>query len=1486
MSAIFISHSSADQQDAAQMKAWLETQGHSSLFLDFDPATGIQAGANWEQTLYRKLRQCQAVIALLSPGWLASRWCFAELVQARERGKAIFLVKVKPVDAAGVFADVQHVDLTARADESYERLRRGLLECGLDPLDAFNRDPKRPPYPGLLAFEEADAAIFFGRDESLAKSIEALDALRRQIGDVPRFVLLLGASGSGKSSLARAGVIPRLKKRAGEWLPVSPLRPQLEPLDELAVALAAAFQRHGQPRAWRELRAALAEAADATPPDGRALLGLTRDLAIAAGRPEATVLLTIDQAEELFGYTPRPAADRFLRLLRAALESADQRLMVLATLRSDFLGEFQNHPALQDKDYGHHVRYRMLTVDPMPLRSVPEVIHGPARLDGLELEDGLVEAMVGDMGAHDALPLLAFTLRRIYERTRADGRMTLAAYEAVGRLEGAVRQEAERLVDEAQPGAEDLLALHAAFVPTLVRITPDGSYVRRRALVEHLPSRVLALLRRFVDARLLVSDRDSQGRETHEVAHEALWRTWPQLSDWLSEDRDRLRLLESVQRGAHDWEQAGRRDDLLVHRDARLRDIDALLASPRFRLPPDSVEAAYVDACRAAQQARDDAARAEHERRLRDAERIAAEQTRAAQAERRTAATFRRYSVIAALLAVVAGVAALLARQQYHEANDANQRVVEVRQLNRHTSDTDARPQRSLLLSVRAAALAGDDRLARLAGIDALRQQLRLIGGRPLHGHARPVRAAAISPDRHWLATGSEDGALRLWDLTAPDPAAQPLPTAAAHAAAVSAMVFSRDGRWLISGDTGGGVRVWDLRGQPGQAGPAFALDRLGAINAIAVSPDGQWLAFGSEGGYLCVWKIGAEGPTQAPCDRWRDDAPVRQVLFSPAGRWLATTCAGACKAFSAPVRLWDVTAAFPDGEPRQLVHRSELGEPSLLAIAFNGDDTRLAVAYGYVAELWDLTQADPPAHVLATFVSGGGWISALALSPDQRWLALGSGGSTDVRLWDLSRPEQAPAVLPGHHGALSDVAFSDDSRWLASGAADGTAALWDLAKPALPLRLLRGHDGAIDKLRLTPGDAPRHLLTWGADADARLWRVADPLADPVVLRGRAGPVIAGMAVSADGEWVATSSAGDKSLMLWSTRDARQPARELPLPSDSHAVAFSPDGRWLAAKSHDARVISLWSLTDASRQPLELAEDAYGDVRTLRFSPDGRWLASGTWNDGASRLNLWDVTDANPPLQPRHACPVDAPVREVAFSADGRFLGMASHGRTARIWDLAAANPCAGWRALPHDDVVYQVALSADGRWAASASFDGKGRLWELPAGAPPRLVREVAFKDRVLQAAFSPDNRWAAFGSWDHNAALLSLADPTNSVNASPIVLSGHIGRLSATAFSPDGRWLATAAEDGTVRLWDPELPAAAPIVLRGHDAAVGHLGFTPDSRWLISGANDGSVRLWRLGLTDLIDVACQTAGRQLTPDEARQFVSAGSPLPCADRR
>ena len=249
MARIFISHSSRDNESAARMKSWLASQGFETTFLDFDKTAGIAPGADWEKTLYREVEQSQAVIIIQTPNWLASKWCFAEFTQARALGKAIFLVIETPTGDAQISPDIQTLNLLSDREGGLERLSRELVRIALDAQGGFKWDANRPPFPGLLAFQEEDAAIYFGRDDDIRRLIERLDARRAQGG--AKLVALLGSSGSGKSSLLRAGVVPRLKRAGRNWIVAPPMRPRLHPIDELAVALAGAS---GPGADWRKLK--------------------------------------------------------------------------------------------------------------------------------------------------------------------------------------------------------------------------------------------------------------------------------------------------------------------------------------------------------------------------------------------------------------------------------------------------------------------------------------------------------------------------------------------------------------------------------------------------------------------------------------------------------------------------------------------------------------------------------------------------------------------------------------------------------------------------------------------------------------------------------------------------------------------------------------------------------------------------------------------------------------------------------------------------------------------------------------------------------------------------------------------------------------------------------------------------------------------------------------------------------------------------------
>src|SRR5215216_4987362 len=262
MASVFISHSSSDRDAAERVAKRLRAEGFVTLFMDFDPEQGIPAGRNWERELYAQLRKTDAVIFLASAASVASRWCFNEVSQARSLQKPIFPLRLESDARLELLDDAQWIDLVKDEDEAYSRLWEGLRRAELDPADSFAWDPTRRPYPGLQAFAPQDAAVFFGRDDAIKRLLEFMQPiLQREAAG--RLVAIVGPSGSGKSSLLRAGLLPRLEKLKERWVVVPPVLPGQKPTRNLARSLSQAFSARGQERSPAELEGHLGSGPEA-----------------------------------------------------------------------------------------------------------------------------------------------------------------------------------------------------------------------------------------------------------------------------------------------------------------------------------------------------------------------------------------------------------------------------------------------------------------------------------------------------------------------------------------------------------------------------------------------------------------------------------------------------------------------------------------------------------------------------------------------------------------------------------------------------------------------------------------------------------------------------------------------------------------------------------------------------------------------------------------------------------------------------------------------------------------------------------------------------------------------------------------------------------------------------------------------------------------------------------------------------------------------
>lgn len=757
MTILFISHSSRDADIAWQVKERLAEQGYVSVFLDFDPQTGLEAGVQWQEEIYRQLRICRGLIALVSADFLASRWCFAEVTRAREQGKAIFPVLVGPGEQddgwKAVLNDRQMVvDLTVDPEEGYERLLRGLKRAGLDPRDSFAWDPQRPPYPGLLSFQRADAAVFFGREQDVSRVMNAVEHMRRH-GE-PRLAVVLGPSGSGKSSLVRAGVLPRLGKDRERWRVLSLLRPGA-PLPK--------------------------------PP--------TTDADVVS-------VLVIDQLEEAF--LPRNAGGRFWQELRELLASPEP-LLVLATLRSDYLGQLQREG----------LPFENVLLDPLPRDALSRVIAQPAARAGVDFEEGLESRLIDDTATDDALPLLAFTLRELWER-RWGEKLTFAAYEKeLGGIEGAVGRVANEIAGAGKLSADQEHALRSAFLK-LVRVGEDGSYLRQRASWRQMPEAALPILDPFVTDRLLVKGVDEMGEATVELAHEALFRVWPRLADWLTEEREFLLFRRRFRSRRDDWEDA-RRDHGALLRGEQLSEARRWAGQRPEEFDQGDAEFLMVSF-----------SELYHE-----------------EDQRRRRRSLARAAVALVMLFAAFAVWQWWTAELQRTESERQQRLAEARELSAR-SLLSLEP--SVLMSLAESARLAIESLARMPTNEGMRswaEVMRRLPKKPPKvlytvepGKDGPLlRALAFSPDGRYAFISQDGDAPKILQV---DVDTTKIVGELSPAATIRALTVDRSGFRLVAGHKGG-TEIWDVRDRSRIAILPFAGD-----GGVAFSGDGQRLVLGS----------------------------------------------------------------------------------------------------------------------------------------------------------------------------------------------------------------------------------------------------------------------------------------------------------------------------------------------------------------------------------------------------------------------------------------------------------------------------------------------------------------------------------------------------------------------------------------------------------------------------------------------------------------
>jgi WD40 repeat protein/transcriptional regulator with XRE-family HTH domain len=909
------------------------------------------------------------------------------------------------------------------------------------------------PYLGLMPFQEPDARIYYGRDELVTGLVQRL------MGRLDRggILLVAGESGAGKSSLLRAGLIPRLAAGAlgpgsDRW-PWRVIRPTDNPLRELATALADVAHADAD-SVYRSLSAAPAEAPmlvelAVRTGTGRGAHAESGGLPDSAPAAAPRLVLIVDQFEELFTAGGDTEADRveregFITALHAAASgSAGPRqlppALVILSIRADFLGRLIAYPPLKAAlDAGP------FTVGPMSEAELRLAMTGPAAEADLAIEPALVEAAIAELGEGAAaelgsgiLPLISQAMATTWEHREGD-ELTLRAYRRAGGVAYAVNHSAQAayyaLTDRQQDAARLVFT-------QLTVLTADGRFERRRCRRTDL-SAPGTLIRADVDAVIEIFSAHrllTLGQVTVEISHDVLFQAWKQLRDWLGDDRlDRV-LYSQIVTDAFIWDGNGR-DPSYLYRPGRLATIDA--ASGRWRAAPTRhapLPATSMDFL--------DAARHAARRSIRG-----------------------RRVMIAGLLALTviaistAGAAVLDAATASREHATSLSRQLAVESLAIDASD----PVTARRLAVAAWSVSHTpEARSAMAALLTEQQHGGILAADP---SAYPVIGVAFSQDGTLLASADADGTVRLWNPATGQAIGAPLRVGRA----VNAVAFSRDGKLLASTDADGTVRLWKLGTRQPVSSPLLT-GSTSRVNAVAFSPHGNLLAVATGEGIVQLWNpaTGLEVGPPLQADSGSPSA-VNAVAFSPDGTMLATADGDGL------VRLWSLATRRAVGVPLRAAASAVLG------VAFSPDGTLLvsADADGTV-QLWNPATDQAVGAPLPADTGPGGGVLGVAFSPDGTLLASADADGT-VQLWNPATDQAVGAPLPadtGPGGGVLGVAFSPDGTLLASADADGTVRTWHVLLFANPYAALCADVGPPTKAEWTqyaPGETQPNICSLG----------------------------------------------------------------------------------------------------------------------------------------------------------------------------------------------------------------------------------------------------------------------------------------------------------------------------------------------------------------------------------------------------------------------
>ncbi|MEP0884634.1 trypsin-like peptidase domain-containing protein [Trichocoleus sp. ST-U3] len=1168
------------------------------------------------------------------------------------------------------------------------------------------------PYRGLFAFREQDTKFFFGR-ETFTQQLVA--AVQRQ-----RLVAVIGPSGSGKSSVVFAGLIPQLRTEQG-WL-IEAFRPGDHPFQKLASSLVPWFETYtsetDQLRAINKLAKAFQQKELAV-----------RDVVarILEKNSGNRLLLIADQFEELYSLCSNDLERQ--ELLEQLLEAVHQtkNFTLVLTLRADFLGYALSYRPLADALQSADVK-----LGPMNRVELRDAIEKPAALLGVQIESGLTERILNAVEEKPGhLPLLEFALSLLWTKQQ-NSQLTHRGYEQIGGVEMALADYAEKEYRQLRE-VEQQRTQHV-FIQ-LVCPGEGTEDTRRVATRSEVGEDNWDLVTQLADARLVVTgsrtaEKNStpnpppgsdsiESEETVEIVHEALIQKWQRIREWMKADRTFRTWQERLRAAMRQW-RVSNQDTGALLRGFPLNEAQDWLQKRRTYLPPDERE--YIEISWKFHE-QDEAERKEKEFEIR----TMSEANQKAKRRIKIGSVFLGVSVFLAAMAFIGRDTAIKGLTEAQEGTKLEQAGVSaLRQLRSGEIEALLAAMQS---GQRLKALIKDGRspqdypaaspvLALQKILDTIYEQNRF------NSNQGEVKSVSFSPNGRLIATAGKDGTVQLWSLSG-----QKQGGLEGHEGGVlggvNSVSFSLNGQLIATAGEDNTVRLWDLSGKQ----LAQMNGHQSEVNSVSFSPNEQQIASAGRDGTVRLWDLSGREQTKIEAHR----GGVNKVVFSPDGEKIAT--AGQ----DGVARLWDKSG-------KKLTEIMGHQGQQVFGISFSPDGKYLATAADdNTARIWNLSGKEQ-----GKLEGHRGWVISVSFSPDGKRLATASDDGT-ARVWDFSGQEMAR--LQGHRGVVVSASFSPEGKYVITSGRDGTVRLWNLS----PKQTVQfpGFQKDVNAISFSPdrqlivgaGDegiariwnlSGQQQAQWQATPRGAIWAVAFSPDEPLIatagyenvvrlwgLSGEPKATLKGhkawvksISFSSDGQLIATSGA-DKTARLWN-RLGKQVATLKGHKDVVGAVSISPDGQHVATGDWKG-TIGMW---DRSGKQIKQWQGHQGQIRSLSFSPDGQQLAVA---DDNSVVRLWDLSGK----QRHEFFSYQSGINSLKFSPNGQYIVTGGMDSTVRIWDLQGRQIA---EFTNERGAIWEISFSPDAQSLVAGGDNGSVKLWQVK-GLEELLVQGCEWLQDYLES-------------------------------------------------------------------------------------------------------------------------------------------------------